>query len=101
MSLEAALPWSDSVHSWLGHQLELRGIDSIIYTRYVITLLQQDVSELEHSEREDLWERKTEAKRNKDKKEGKKKSSSISEEDKRKTAAVECLLSVSDEVSVF
>ena len=39
LSMEAALP--SSVQSWLGQQLELRGIDSLIYTRYIISLLQQ------------------------------------------------------------
>ena len=31
-----------SVASWLGSQLEQRGIDAVIYTRYILSILQQD-----------------------------------------------------------
>lgn len=31
-----------SLHSWLGHELEIRGIDAVIYTRYILSILQQD-----------------------------------------------------------
>lgn len=39
ISMEAALP--SSVHCWFKHELELLGIDSLIYTRYIISLLLQ------------------------------------------------------------
>jgi len=39
LSMEAALP--STVHSWLRQELEQRGIDSLIYTRYIISLLLQ------------------------------------------------------------
>ena len=42
MPLGAEAPLSSSVTSWLGHELELRGIDAMIYTRYILSILQQD-----------------------------------------------------------
>ena len=39
ITMEAALP--SSVHSWLTHELEQLGIDSLVYTRYIISLLLQ------------------------------------------------------------
>ena len=27
---------------WLGQELEMRGIDAVIYTRYILSILQQD-----------------------------------------------------------
>jgi hypothetical protein len=37
LSMETALP--SSVQCWLGNELEIRGIDSVIYSRYIIHLL--------------------------------------------------------------
>ncbi|XP_071792673.1 uncharacterized protein [Asterias amurensis] len=31
-----------ALQSWLGHELETRGIDAVIYTRYILSILQQD-----------------------------------------------------------
>ncbi|KAL3864068.1 hypothetical protein ACJMK2_005774 [Sinanodonta woodiana] len=99
LSMEAALP--SSVQSWFGHELELLGIDSIIYSRYVINLLQQDSAEidLENSEADvHFFEKKVDLKQPRSKK-SEKKRVSISEEDKKKQAAVQCLVSVADETS--
>eukprot|EP00918_Siedleckia_nematoides_P069433 GHVU01151467.1.p2 GENE.GHVU01151467.1~~GHVU01151467.1.p2 ORF type:complete len:132 (+),score=12.83 GHVU01151467.1:531-926(+) len=93
---------SASLQSWLGHELEVRGIDAIIYTRYILSILQQDSFDLEHTDstyfplqRKDdatslLWKGKAK---------GKKKSSTSKtpSETLKKNAAVECLLSVTDE----
>ncbi|XP_046572119.1 LOW QUALITY PROTEIN: uncharacterized protein LOC124280265 [Haliotis rubra] len=95
MSLEAAMPLSDSVLTWLGHQLELRKIDSVIYTRYVISLLQQDMADIDSTDRDEFWDIKKDSKKAKERRDVKKKP--VSEEERRKNAAVECLLSVSDE----
>ncbi|KAK3595848.1 hypothetical protein CHS0354_014672 [Potamilus streckersoni] len=99
LSMEAALP--SSVQSWFRHELELLGIDSIVYSHYVISLLRQDSAEveLESSEADvHFLEKKVELKQPRGKK-SEKKRVSISEEDKRKHAAVQCLVSVADETS--
>ena len=46
----AALP--ASIKTWLGQQLELRGIDAVIYTRYILSILQQDSRDLELGDQE-------------------------------------------------
>lgn len=96
LSMEAALP--SSVQSWLGQQLELRGIDSHVYTRYIISLLQQDPEDLDGYDNEiDLFfTTKLDTKRWKAKKVEKRKPV-FSEEEKKKKAAIECLTAVSDE----
>ena len=125
---------SPSVLSWFGHELETRGIDAVIYTRYILSILQQeDPSDAEHWEAQFFppCKKQTQAAntgsstatsahaepsppatsgssssspatgsrgrssgkgRKSDKKKG------FSTEDLKKSAAVECLLSVSDEV---
>ena len=30
------------LHAWLGQELESRGIDAVVYTRYILSILQQD-----------------------------------------------------------
>lgn len=93
LSMEAALP--SSVQSWLGQQLELRGIDSHVYTRYIISLLQQDPEDLDGYDNEiDLFfTTKLDTKRWKAKKVEKRKPV-FSEEEKKKKAAIECLTAV-------
>ena len=34
-----------AVQDWLDEQLEARGIDAVVYTRYVVSLLQRDTLE--------------------------------------------------------
>lgn len=105
MSLEAALPPS-SVQSWLGQELELRGIDSLVYTRYIISLLQQDSLDVGvDADKSLLWPRKGSLRRKvrgllKTDRHDRKKSPVASSEERKKLEAVECLLSISDEVSV-
>ena len=44
---------SSSVMSWFGQELETRGIDAVIYTRYILSILQQEddpCSDVEHWE---------------------------------------------------
>ena len=48
MPLEATL--STPVQNWLGHELESRGIDAVIYTRYILSILQQDNYDIEVTE---------------------------------------------------
>ncbi|KAM4707572.1 uncharacterized protein KIAA0232 homolog [Discoglossus pictus] len=96
MSLLRAL---DPVQTWLGQELEKCGIDAMIYTRYVLSLLLHDSYDYDLQEQEnDIflgWEKGTCKKWGK----GKKKSSDLSLEEMKKQAAVQCLLSASDESS--
>lgn len=92
-----------SVQSWFGHELEIRGIDAVVYTRYIISLLKQDQVELDPGETDadHLWGRKYDLRRIRGKKSEKKKGQGVSEEDLKKSAAVECLMAISDEVRFF
>lgn len=112
MPVDATLP--ASVKSWLGQQLELRGIDAVIYTRYILSILQQDSRDLEVAEPELFPAPAAAAKRggSRDasasriskpkvkamKRMEKRGSREVDLEELKKTAAVECLMSVSDEV---
>ncbi|KAG8591376.1 hypothetical protein GDO81_000150 [Engystomops pustulosus] len=96
MSMLRAL---DPVQTWLGQELEKCGIDAMIYTRYVLSLLLHDSYDYDLQEQEnDIfagWEKGACKKWGK----GKKKSSDLSLEEMKKQAAVQCLLSASDESS--
>ncbi|KAE8629054.1 hypothetical protein XENTR_v10000340 [Xenopus tropicalis] len=96
MSMLRAL---DPVQTWLGQELEKCGIDAMIYTRYVLSLLLHDSYDYDLQEQEnDIflgWEKGACKKWGK----GKKKSSDLSLEEMKKQAAVQCLLSASDETS--
>lgn len=92
LSMETALP--SSVQSWLGNELEIRGIDSVIYSRYIIHLLLEDHDE-ECMEYLELFfnprlniQSKVKRRRR-------------SLEEKKKKAAIECLQAVSDEVIII
>ncbi|XP_013387382.1 uncharacterized protein LOC106156599 [Lingula anatina] len=106
MSREASM--STSVQSWLGHELEVRGIDAMIYTRYILSILQQDSVEVDYQDpfhspkkREPVPSvRKPKSKTKKvDKKSDKRKSVEVDPDQVKKSAAVECLLSVTDQDS--
>ncbi len=117
---------SPSVMSWFGQELEMRGIDAVIYTRYILSILQQEDPgdlDLEAKFFPPLKKQLTPGSvyleppavrlspaagsrgrscsssggkgRKTDKKKG------ITSEELKKLAAVECLLSVSDEVPVL
>ena len=128
---------SPSVMSWFGQELETRGIDAVIYTRYILSILQQeddpcsDVTE--HWEAQFFPPCKNNANsnanayggaasvhansstpptsttscpatgNNRSRSSGKgrksEKRKTVSSEELKKSAAIECLLSVSDEVS--
>uniref|UniRef100_A0A8C5LVJ1 KIAA0232 n=1 Tax=Leptobrachium leishanense TaxID=445787 RepID=A0A8C5LVJ1_9ANUR len=96
MSLLRAL---GPVQTWLGQELEKCGIDAMIYTRYVLSLLLHDSYDYDLQEQEnDIflgWEKGVCKKWGK----GKKKNSDLSLEEMKKQAAVQCLLSASDESS--
>ena len=107
MSLDAAMPVS-SVQSWLCQELETRGIDAMVYTRYILSILQQDSFDLEHAAQPDPFcSRKTSpiAVTPRGSHGGKTRAGKKAErrwscngEELKKTAAVECLLSATDEV---
>ena len=97
MSLDTSLP--SSVKNWLGHELEVRGIDAVIYSRYILSILQQDSIELEYSDTDIYLPCKKDlVKKRKNKRNEKKKLSDFSSDEMKRTAAVECLLSLTDEV---
>ncbi|XP_041754984.2 uncharacterized protein KIAA0232 [Coregonus clupeaformis] len=87
------------VQSWLGQELEKCGIDAMIYTRYVLSLLLHDNYDLQDQENDILlgWEKGTGKKWAKSKKRGG--GTDLSLEEIKKQAAVQCLRSASDENS--
>nr|XP_046174540.1 uncharacterized protein KIAA0232-like [Oncorhynchus gorbuscha] len=87
------------VQSWLGQELEKCGIDAMIYTRYVLSLLLHDSYDLQDQENDILgWEKGTGKKWGKSKKKGGG-GTDLSLEEIKKQAAVQCLRSASDENS--
>ncbi|KAG1960426.1 uncharacterized protein KIAA0232 homolog isoform X2 [Pimephales promelas] len=88
------------VQSWLGQELEKCGIDAMIYTRYVLSLLLHDSYDYDLQDQEnDIflgWEKGTGKKWGKSKKKG---VTDLSLEEMKKQAAVQCLRSASDENS--
>ncbi|XP_041132482.1 uncharacterized protein KIAA0232-like isoform X1 [Polyodon spathula] len=87
------------VQTWLGQELEKCGIDAVIYTRYVLSLLLHDSYDYDLQDQESYiflgWEKGTGKKWGK----GKKKGTDLSLEEMKKQAAVQCLRSASDESS--
>lgn len=83
------------VQKWFGHQLEIRGIDSVIYSRHVIHLLQQDDEEIQ--DYVDLFF-DSKADKKHQCKPGRYDKKKINSEERKKSAAIECLQAVSDEV---
>ncbi|XP_052418270.1 uncharacterized protein KIAA0232 homolog isoform X1 [Carassius gibelio] len=87
------------VQSWLGQELEKCGIDAMIYTRYVLSLLLHDSYDYDLQDQEnDIflgWEKGTGKKWGKSKRKG---GTDLSLEEMKKQAAVQCLRSASDEV---
>ncbi|KAM9424977.1 uncharacterized protein KIAA0232 homolog [Pholidichthys leucotaenia] len=88
------------VQSWLGQELEKCGIDAVIYTRYVLSLLLHDNYDYDLQDQEnDIflgWEKGAGKKWSKNKKKG---GADLSLEEIKKQAAVQCLRSASDENS--
>ncbi|KAF4789277.1 hypothetical protein TURU_152362 [Turdus rufiventris] len=86
------------VQTWLGQELEKCGIDAMIYTRYVLSLLLHDSYDYDLQEQEnDIflgWEKGAYKKWGK----SKKKCSDLTLEEMKKQAAVQCLRSASDEL---
>ncbi|XP_043303507.1 uncharacterized protein KIAA0232 homolog isoform X2 [Cervus canadensis] len=87
------------VQTWLGQELEKCGIDAMIYTRYVLSLLLHDSYDYDLQEQEnDIflgWEKGAYKKWGKSKRKG----SDLTLEEMKKQAAVQCLRSASDESS--
>ncbi|CAF89699.1 unnamed protein product, partial [Tetraodon nigroviridis] len=88
------------VQNWLGQELEKCGIDAMIYTRYVLSLLLHDSYDYDLQDQEnDIflgWEKGAGKKWGKSKKKG---GTDLSLEEMKKQAAVQCLRSASDENS--
>ncbi|TTB70998.1 hypothetical protein Baya_14651 [Bagarius yarrelli] len=88
------------VQSWLGQELEKCGIDAMIYTRYVLSLLLHDNYDYDLQDQEnDIflgWEKGTSKKWGKSRRKG---GTDLSLEEIKKQAAVQCLRSASDENS--
>lgn len=88
------------VQTWLGQELEKCGIDAVIYTRYILSLLLQDTFEVEPQEQEGNicvpWDKGPGRRLGKNKK---KWTSGLSLEEMKKQAAVQCLRSASEETS--
>ncbi|XP_052004168.1 uncharacterized protein KIAA0232 homolog [Xyrauchen texanus] len=88
------------VQSWLGQELEKCGIDAMIYTRYVLSLLLHDSYDYDLQEQEnDIflgWEKGAGKKWGKSKRKG---GTDLSLEEMKKQAAVQCLRLASDENS--
>ena len=93
MSLDGVL--SASLQSWLGQELENRGIDAVVYTRHILSILQQDSLDAPD---EDLFA-SSPIGRGKNA-EGRGAGAEMDVEILKKTAAVKCLLSVTDDVRV-
>ncbi|XP_040822414.1 uncharacterized protein KIAA0232 homolog isoform X1 [Ochotona curzoniae] len=87
------------VQTWLGQELEKCGIDAMIYTRYVLSLLLHDGCDYDLQEQEnDIfrgWEKGACKKWGK----SKKRCPDLTLEERKKQAAVQCLRSASDESS--
>lgn len=88
------------VQSWLGQELEKCGIDAMIYTRYVLSLLLHDSYDYDLQDQEnDIflgWEKGAGKKWGKSRR---KTGTDLSLEEMKKQAAVQCLRSASDENS--
>ncbi|KFZ63609.1 Uncharacterized protein KIAA0232, partial [Antrostomus carolinensis] len=80
------------VQTWLGQELEKCGIDAMIYTRYVLSLLLHDSYDYDLQEQVFTYFRCCPVK-------SKKKCSDLTLEEMKKQAAVQCLRSASDESS--
>ena len=86
-----------ALQTWLGKELEVRGIDAVIYTRYILSILQQDHFEMEGDPERDLFVHGKDT-RVKGKRQQKRRRSSWTAEDLKKNAVLECLQSVTGEV---
>ncbi|XP_063043546.1 uncharacterized protein KIAA0232 homolog [Engraulis encrasicolus] len=88
------------VQNWLGQELEKCGIDAMVYTRYVLSLLLHDSYDYDLQDQEnDIflgWEKGAGKKWPRTRRKG---GSDVSLEEMKKQAAVQCLRSASDETS--
>lgn len=91
----------DPVQSWLGQELEKCGIDAMIYTRYILSLLLHDNYDYDLQEQENDIFLGFEKGACKKWTKSKKKPSDLTLEEMKKQAAVQCLRSASDENSGF
>lgn len=87
------------VQTWLGQELEKCGIDAMIYTRYVLSLLLHDSYDYDLQEQENDIFLGCEKGAYKKWGKSKKKCSDLTLEEMKKQAAVQCLRSASDESS--
>uniref|UniRef100_UPI00358DF586 uncharacterized protein KIAA0232 homolog isoform X2 n=1 Tax=Myxine glutinosa TaxID=7769 RepID=UPI00358DF586 len=94
MSLLQAL---GPLQTWFGQELEKCGIDAVIYSRYILSLLLQDTMDVELQEQEDtisIWDNGT----GRLSKSRKKWPVCLSPEEIKKKAAIQCLSTASEEV---
>ena len=110
LDTSAMLSPVSSVQHWLGHELEIRGIDAVVYTRYILRLLQHDSPEGPSEITEARFFPFLPIHRDpvvspggavrSGRRAGERRRSTVmsTADDLKKTAAVECLLSVSDQV---
>ncbi|XP_077992217.1 uncharacterized protein LOC144446344 [Glandiceps talaboti] len=82
-----------SVQSWLGRELELRGIDAMIYTRYILSILQQENRDVERELQQSPVTKDVRRHRGKSPKQLR----NWNVEELKKHAVVECLQSVVDQ----
>ena len=87
-----------ALQSWLGQELELRGIDAVIYTRYILSILQQD--SFEPDTEFDPFLTQKEVRSTKGKVHPRKFRKSWTADDWKKYAVLECLQAVTDKVRI-
>lgn len=92
-----------ALQTWLGKELEVRGIDAVIYTRYILSILQQDHFEVETDPDREMFtashhHHRKEVRVKGKRQPGKRRRSSWTAEDLKKHAVLECLQSVTGEV---
>lgn len=59
MKYPQSVPMPRDVEDWLEGELEARGIDAVVYTRYILSLMQQDTLDFELG---DIWSNHSSAK---------------------------------------
>ncbi|XP_071947159.1 uncharacterized protein [Antedon mediterranea] len=89
-----SVPSLPSVKVWLGQELEVRGIDAMIYSHYILSILQQDNYEMEPEFDYNSMYRKDARGKCRGNKRGR---YSWSSEDLKKTAVLQCLQSVTEQ----
>ena len=97
---------SSSLQTWLDHELEVRGIDAVIYTRYILGILLQDDHCVQRENGDETqffppskktlssWSTNSDS----SVRDSKRKSNELTAEEFKKLEATNYLLSIADEV---